>query len=145
MSFFQNFKAKRAAKKANKLFESQLAEYNSESELLSKALEIFSDASKGEEPSDQSLVQKAGELVLWTGSAIYHEAGRTPSKYVGGSAGFTVPSLPSSLLTFDLQRKVSLLQKKGLESLPIRYRKIANFYCIGFPPSILFERSNSLS
>jgi hypothetical protein len=145
MSFFQNFKAKRAAKKAKKLFESELAEYNSESELLSRALEIFSDASKGEEPSDQGLVQKAGELVLWTGSAIYHEAGRTPSKYVGGSAGFTVPSLPSSLLTFDLQRKVSLLQKKGLESSPIRYRKIANFYCIGFPPSILFERSNSLS
>jgi hypothetical protein len=47
MSFFQNFKAKRAAKKAKKLFDSELAEYNSESELLSKALEIFSDASKG--------------------------------------------------------------------------------------------------
>jgi hypothetical protein len=64
---------------------------------------------------------------------------------IGQAMGFKVPSLPSSLLTFDLQRKVSLLQKKGLESSPIRYRKIANFYCIGFPPSILFERSNSLS
>ncbi|MFM8693080.1 MAG: hypothetical protein ACKOCY_00460, partial [Actinomycetota bacterium] len=51
----------------------------------------FNDASKGEEPSDQGLVQKAGELVLWTGSAVYHEAGRTPSKYVGGSTGFSVP------------------------------------------------------
>jgi hypothetical protein len=59
MSFFQNFKAKKAAKKAKKLFESELAEYNSESELLSRALEIFSDAAKGEEPSDQGLVQKA--------------------------------------------------------------------------------------
>ncbi len=91
MSFFQNFKAKRAAKRAKKLYESQLAEYNYESDLLRKALEIFNDASKGEEPSDQGLVQKAGELVLWTGSAVYHEAGRTPSKYVGGSTGFSVP------------------------------------------------------
>lgn len=91
MSFFQNFKAKRAAKKAKKLYEKELSEYNYESELLSRALEIFSDASKGEEPSDQGLVQKAGELVLWTGSAVYHEAGRTPSKYVGGSTGFSVP------------------------------------------------------
>ena len=91
MSFFQNFKAKRAAKKAKKLYEKELAEYNYESELLSRALEIFNDASKGEEPSDQGLVQKAGELVLWTGSAVYHEAGRTPSKYVGGSTGFSVP------------------------------------------------------
>ncbi len=91
MSFFQNFKAKRAAKKAKKLYEKELAEYNYESDLLSRALEIFNDASKGEEPSDQGLVQKAGELVLWTGSAVYHEAGRTPSKYVGGSTGFSVP------------------------------------------------------
>ena len=91
MSFFQNFKAKRAAKKAKKLDEKELAEYNYESDLLSRALEIFNDASKGEEPSDQGLVQKAGELVLWTGSAVYHEAGRTPSKYVGGSTGFSVP------------------------------------------------------
>ena len=66
MSFFQNFKAKRAAKKAKKLYEKELAEYNYESDLLSRALEIFDDASKGEEPSDQGLVQKAGELVLWT-------------------------------------------------------------------------------
>ena len=91
MSFFQNFKAKRAAKKAKKLYEKELAEYNYENDLLSRALEIFNDASKGEEPSDQGLVQKAGELVLWTGSAVYHEAGRTPSKYVGGSTGFSVP------------------------------------------------------
>ena len=50
MSFFQNFKAKRAAKKAKKLYEKELAEYNYESDLLSRALEIFNDASKGEEP-----------------------------------------------------------------------------------------------
>ena len=32
-----------------------------------------------------------GELVLWTGNAIYHEAGRTASRYVGGSQGFSIP------------------------------------------------------
>ena len=39
MSFFQNFKAKRAAKKAKKLYEKELAEYNYENDLLSRALE----------------------------------------------------------------------------------------------------------
>jgi len=29
--------------------------------------------------------------VLWNGSALYHEAGRTPSRYVGASTGFTLP------------------------------------------------------
>jgi hypothetical protein len=37
------------------------------------------------------LVQKKGELVLWTGQAIFHEAGRTPSTYKGGSAGVSIP------------------------------------------------------
>ena len=37
------------------------------------------------------MVQKKGELVLWTGNAIYHEAGRTASTYVGGSSGFSIP------------------------------------------------------
>jgi hypothetical protein len=29
--------------------------------------------------------------VLWTGNGIYHEAGRTPSRYVGGSQGVSIP------------------------------------------------------
>jgi hypothetical protein len=36
-------------------------------------------------------VQKKGELVLWTGQAIYHVTGRTPSRYSGGSQGFSIP------------------------------------------------------
>jgi hypothetical protein len=37
------------------------------------------------------LVQKKGELVLWTGQAIFHEAGRTPSTFKGGSSGISIP------------------------------------------------------
>ena len=91
MSFFANLKAKRAAKKAQKLHNQQLTEWQQEQEILNHALEVFTSASKGEEPHDQSLVQKDGELVLWTGTAVFHEAGRTPSRYVGGSQGFSIP------------------------------------------------------
>lgn len=91
MSFFANLKAKRAAKKAQKLHNQQLTEWQQEQEILNHALEVFTSASKGEEPHDQSLVQKDGELVLWTGTAVFHEAGRAPSRYVGGSQGFSIP------------------------------------------------------
>jgi hypothetical protein len=91
MSFFSSLKAKRAAKKAQKLHNQQLTEWQQEQEILNHALEVFTSASKGEEPHDQSLVQKDGELVLWTGTAVFHEAGRTPSRYVGGSQGFSIP------------------------------------------------------
>ncbi len=91
MGFFANFKAKRAAKKAQQRYQQQLTEWQQEEELLTQALEIFTNASEGKEPEDQSLVQKDGEFVIWTGNAIFHEAGRTPSRYVGGSTGFSVP------------------------------------------------------
>ena len=91
MGFFANFKAKRAAKKAQQRYQKQLTEWQQEEELLTQALEIFTKASEGKEPEDQSLVQKDGEFVIWTGNAIFHEAGRTPSRYVGGSTGFSVP------------------------------------------------------
>jgi len=91
MSFFSNLKAKRAAKKAKQLYEKELTDWESEKQTLTQMLDIFSKASKGEEPNDQSLVQKDGELVLWTGTATFHEAGRTPSRYVGRSSGVSVP------------------------------------------------------
>ena len=80
MGFFANFKVKRAAKRAKKVYESELNEWEKENNVLTKALDIFIGAAKGDEPDDNQLVQKAGELVLWTGNGIYHEAGRTPSK-----------------------------------------------------------------
>jgi hypothetical protein len=91
MSFFANLKAKRAAKKAQQRYQEQLTQWQEEETILTQALDIFTSAAEGKEPEDQSLVQKDGEFVIWTGNAIFHEAGRTPSRYVGGSTGFSVP------------------------------------------------------
>jgi len=91
MGFIANFKAKRAAKRAKAVYELELYEWERENKVLSEALEIFEGAAKGDEPDDSSLVQKKGELVLWAGNGIYHEAGRTASRYVGGSSGFSIP------------------------------------------------------
>ena len=83
MGFFADLKAKRAAKKAQSLFDLQLSDWNHEQEILTNALDIFTGAANGQEPADNNLVQKAGELILWTGTAIFHEAGRTPTRYSG--------------------------------------------------------------
>ena len=91
MGFIANFKAKRAAKRAKAAYELELYEWEREDEVLNQALEIFQDASSGDEPDDQSLTQKKGELVLWTGQGTYHVAGRTPSTFSGGSQGFSIP------------------------------------------------------
>ena len=91
MRFIENFKIKRAAKKAKAVYEAELNEWERENSVLNAALDIFTTASKGDEPDDSSLVQKKGELILWTGNGIYHEAGRTASTYVGGSSGFSIP------------------------------------------------------
>jgi hypothetical protein len=91
MGFIADFKARRAAKRAQAQFELESYQWQSELELLNTALDIFTNAAKGDEPEDHQLVQKKGELVLWTGESIFHEAGRTPSTYKGGSAGVSIP------------------------------------------------------
>jgi hypothetical protein len=91
MGFIAEFKARRAAKKAERVFKLELYDWQSEIDILNTALDIFTNAAKGNEPEDHQLVQKKGELVLWSGQAIFHEAGRTPSTYQGGSAGISIP------------------------------------------------------
>ena len=83
MGFFADLKTKRAAKKAQAVYELEMYEWDLENKALTSALDIFSGAAKGDEPDDNQLVQKAGELVLWSGTATFHEAGRTASRYVG--------------------------------------------------------------
>ena len=75
MRFLENLKAKRAAKKAQKKYDLELTQWQQENVILTKALEIFTSAAEGKEPDDQSLVQKDGEFVIWTGNAEFHEAG----------------------------------------------------------------------
>ena len=91
MGFIANFKAKRAAKRAQANYELELYEWERENQVLAQALAIFTDASSGSEPEDHSLVQKKGELVLWSGHGIYQVAGRTPSTFSGGSQGVSIP------------------------------------------------------
>ena len=91
MGFIAKFKAKRAAKQAKAAYELELYEWERENKVLSQALDIFTGAAKGIEPADNQLAQKKGELVLWTGTGIYHEAGRGASTYVGGSQGVSIP------------------------------------------------------
>ena len=67
MGLLENFKIKRAAKKAQAVYQLALNEWEQENRVLNAALDIFTTASKGDEPDDSSLVQKKGELVLWTG------------------------------------------------------------------------------
>lgn len=97
MGFFSNFKAKRAAKRAQSAYELELYEWDRENQVLAQALEIFTDASSGSEPDDHSLVQKKGELVLWTGHAIYQMAGRTPPHLAADLKAFPFHSLPASV------------------------------------------------
>ena len=91
MGFIADFKAKRAAKRAQANYEIELYEWERENQVLAQALAIFTDASSGSEPEDHSLVQKKGELVLWSGHGIYQVAGRTPSTFSGGSQGVSIP------------------------------------------------------
>jgi hypothetical protein len=91
MGFFADFKAKRAAKRAAADHELALFEWDRENQILTQALDIFTDASSGSEPDDHSLAQKKGELVLWTGQGVYQVAGRTPSTFSGGSQGVSIP------------------------------------------------------
>jgi hypothetical protein len=74
MRFLENLKAKRAAKKAQQKYELELTQWQEEERILTNALDIFTSAAEGKEPDDQSLVQKDGEFVIWTGNAIFHEA-----------------------------------------------------------------------
>ena len=91
MGFIADFKAKRAAKRVQANYELELYEWERENQVLAQALAIFTDASSGSEPEDHSLVQKKGELVLWSGHGIYQVAGRTPSTFSGGSQGVSIP------------------------------------------------------
>ena len=58
MGFIANFKAKRAAKKAQAIYELEQNEWEQENRVLNAALDIFTSALKGEEPNDLSLAQK---------------------------------------------------------------------------------------
>ena len=67
MGFFADLKAKRATKRAKKVYESELNEWEKENKVLTKALDIFSGAAKGDEPDgiSREVLKEWGEAYLF--------------------------------------------------------------------------------
>lgn len=91
MSWFSERKLKRADKKATEAHQAAHAAWQEDIATLDKLITVITAASKGEDSVPNTMMQKAGENTLWTGEAIFHEVGREPSRYVGGSSGVSVP------------------------------------------------------
>jgi hypothetical protein len=91
MSWLSNLKAKRAIKAAtnehNRLHEIWQEDFDT----LTKLITVFTAASNGEDSVPNTLMQKSGEHTLWSATGVFHETGRTPSSYVGGSSGVSIP------------------------------------------------------
>ena len=91
MSWFSDFKAKRAAKKAQALYQQAHAAWIEDCATLDKIIAVITAARDGEDSVPNTLMQAPGEYTLWSATGIFHETGRTPSQYVGGSSGVSMP------------------------------------------------------
>ena len=91
MGYFTDLKAKRADKAATKEFTRLHAIWQEDVDTLTKLITVFTAASNGEDSVPNTLMQKPGERTLWSATGIFHETGRTPSSYVGGSSGVSIP------------------------------------------------------
>ena len=91
MSWFANFKANRAAKRAAKEHTALQTAWQEDVDCLRKIIDAITSASQGKDSVPNSLMQKPGEHTLWSGQGIFHETGRTASTYVGGSTGVSIP------------------------------------------------------
>jgi hypothetical protein len=91
MSWFSDFKAKRAAKKAQALYQVEHAAWVEDCATLDKIITVITAARDGEDSVPNTLMQAPGEHTLWSATGIFHETDRTPSRYVGGSTGASFP------------------------------------------------------
>jgi len=91
MGFWADRKAKREFKSAMSDYEYQRAKWAGDIEIFNKIKAAFESAIKGEDAVSNLAVQKPGEIVIWSGRGQFHEAGRTPGQYVGGSQGLSIP------------------------------------------------------
>ena len=91
MSWWSNFKAKRALKRALDVHELDYANWQRDVEIFQKIEKAFELAVKGEDSVPNNTVQKDGEIILWQGQGQLHETGRTPGRYQGTSQGFSIP------------------------------------------------------
>ena len=91
MSFWRDYKAKRALKRAIAQYRKDYAFWQRDVEIFKKIESAFILAVKGEDSVANNTVQKKGEIILWEGKGQFHETGRTPGRYVGSSQGFSIP------------------------------------------------------
>jgi hypothetical protein len=91
MSWLSDRKAKRADKAATNEYNRLHTIWQEDVDTLTKLITVFTAASNGEDSVPNTLMQKSGEHTLWTATGIFHETGRTPSTYVGGSSGVSIP------------------------------------------------------
>ena len=92
MGWISSFREERANKAATKKYNRLHAEWSEDAQTLKKLITVITAASRGEDSVANSLMQKPGEHTLWSATGIFHETGRTPSQYAGGSAGFSIPT-----------------------------------------------------
>ena len=91
MSWWSDFKAKRALKRALDVHELDYSNWQRDIEIFKKIEAAFELAVKGEDSVPNNTVQKKGEIILWQGQGQLHETGRTPGRYQGTSQGFSIP------------------------------------------------------
>ena len=91
MGWLANLKAKRADKAATNEYNRLHTIWQEDVDTLKKLITVFTAASNDEDSVPNTLMQKKGENTLWKATGIFHETGRTPSTYVGGSSGVSIP------------------------------------------------------
>jgi hypothetical protein len=91
MSWWSDFKAKRALRRALDVHELDYSNWQRDVEIFQKIEKAFELAVKGEDSVPNNTVQKKGEIILWQGQGQLHETGRTPGRYQGTSQGFSIP------------------------------------------------------
>ena len=115
LTFFDNVSIKKQNSRAKSEYEVSVAKWQRDCDILKKITDVFTGASKGNDAEgvSYSAVLGAGEIALWSGQCIYHEASRGPGRYVGGSQGFSIP------ITKGIRYRVSSTQgtyQQGAES-----------------------------
>lgn len=91
MGFWSDFKARRKYKSDLAAYNFEHKEWLRDAEIFKKCLDALNLLAKGKDAADDSLMRKDGELTIWTGVGRIRIPARTPSRYQGGSSGFSIP------------------------------------------------------
>ncbi|MFM1951662.1 MAG: hypothetical protein RJA33_456 [Actinomycetota bacterium] len=117
MGWFSDFKAKREAKAALQAQATSQALWQADIAALDKLIAVFTAVSKGEDAVANTLMQKSGERTIWSGPAVFHEAGRTPTRYAGGSTGVSIP------IAGGIRFRVGAMQGQAIPGIELQMDK----------------------